>query len=85
MLPVVALLALLVGSFWGLLTGRWVAAVPLVAAVAPALMLAGPEVGAVAAAAIPSFAAGWRLHCFVADECSERSMVAGAGPPVRHS
>ncbi|HEY1275243.1 MAG TPA: hypothetical protein VGF25_10050 [Thermoleophilaceae bacterium] len=67
-MAVVALLALLLGSFWGLLVGRWVAALPLVGALGPALVLAGPEAAALAAAAIPGFMAGRRLHCVVADE-----------------
>jgi hypothetical protein len=62
------LLALLVGSFTGLVTGRWVAVLPFAAAIPPATLLAGPEAGALGALAIAGFAAGWHLHRVVAEE-----------------
>ena len=46
-MALVALHALMLGSFAGLLIGRWSAALPLAAAIPAAALLAGPELGAV--------------------------------------
>jgi LytS/YehU family sensor histidine kinase len=71
-MALVALLALMLGSFAGLLIGRWVAAVPLVAAIPAAGVLAGPEVGAVAVLAAAGLLAGVHLHRVVAEQYAPR-------------
>ena len=67
-MAVVALLVLLVGSFAGLVTGRWVIVVPLLAAVLPAAVLGGPEAGALGALGSAGFFAGVHLHRVVAEQ-----------------
>jgi hypothetical protein len=67
-MAVVALLALLVGSFAGLVIGRWAAVLPFAAAVAPAALLAGPDAGALGALAGAGFLAGVHLHRVVAEQ-----------------
>jgi hypothetical protein len=74
-MALVALMALLLGSFAGLLIGRWAAALPLAAAALAAAVLAGPEAGAVGALAAAGLLAGVHLHRVVAD--------VTPGPPAR--
>jgi hypothetical protein len=74
-MALVALLALMFGSFAGLLIGRWTAALPLVAAAVAAAAVAGPEAGAVGALAAAGLLAGVHLHRVVAD--------VTPGPPAR--
>ena len=50
-MALVALLALMLGSFAGLVIGRWAAALPLAAAALAAALVASPEAGAVGALA----------------------------------
>ena len=71
----VALLALMLGSFAGLLIGRWAAALPVAAAAIAAAAVAGPEAGAVGALAGAGLLAGVRLHQVVAE--------VTPGPPAR--
>jgi hypothetical protein len=71
-MAVVALLVLLLGSFGGLLVGRWAALVPVLAAIAPAALLAGPEAGALGALAAAGFVAGVQLHRVVAEQYAPR-------------
>jgi hypothetical protein len=66
-MALVALLALMFGSFAGLLVGRWVAALPLAAAAVAAALVAGPEAGAVGALASAGLLAGVHLHRVVAE------------------
>jgi hypothetical protein len=63
----VALMALMLGSFAGLLIGRWAAALPFAAAIPTAGLLAGPEVGAIGALAAAGLLAGVHLHRVVAE------------------
>jgi hypothetical protein len=74
-MALVALLALMLGSFAGLLIGRWVAALPVVAAAVTAAAVSGPEAGAVAALAGAGLLAGVHLN-HVVDEVTP-------GPPAR--
>jgi hypothetical protein len=74
-MALVALLALMLGSFAGLLIGRWAAALPLVAAAVTAAVVAGPEAGAVGALAAAGLLAGVHLHRLVAE--------VTPGPPAR--
>jgi hypothetical protein len=67
-MTVIALLALLIGSFAGLVIGRWAAALPLAAAIPAAGLLAGPEAGAVALLAAGGLLAGVQLHRAVAEQ-----------------
>ena len=67
LMALVALLALMLGSFAGLLIGRWAAALPLAAAALAAAVLAGPEAGAVGALASAGLLAGVHLHRVVAE------------------
>ena len=71
-MALVALLALMLGSFAGLLIGRWAAALPFVAAIPAAALLAGPEVGAVSALAAVGLLAGVHLHRVVAEQYAPR-------------
>jgi hypothetical protein len=71
-MAVVALLALLLGSFAGLVIGRWVALIPIAAAIAPAALLGGPETGALSALAAAGFLAGLHLHRAVAEQYAPR-------------
>jgi hypothetical protein len=71
-MAVLALLTLLVGSFIGLLVGRWVAAAPFLAAVAAAGLLGGPEVAGLGALAAAGFLAGVHLHRVVAEQYAPR-------------
>jgi len=71
-MAVLALLALLVGSLAGLLIGRWAAALPFVAALAPAALFGGPEAGALGALAAGGFLAGVHLHRVVAEQYAPR-------------
>jgi hypothetical protein len=67
-MTVIALLALLSGSFAGLAIGRFAAALPLAAAIPAAAVLAGPEVGAVGVLAAGGLLAGVHLHRVVAEQ-----------------
>jgi hypothetical protein len=66
-MAVIALLALLFGSFAGLVVGRWVAALPFAAAIPAAGVALGPEAGAVAGLAAAGLVAGLHLHRVVAE------------------
>ena len=67
-MTVIALLALLFGSFAGLVIGRWSAVLPLAAAIPATALLAGPEAGAVGALAAGGLLAGVQLHRAVAEQ-----------------
>jgi hypothetical protein len=67
-MAVLALLALLLGSFAGLLIGRWQAVLPLAAAIPAGALLGGPEAAALAALAVAGFVAGVHLHRVVAEQ-----------------
>jgi hypothetical protein len=71
-MALVALMALMVGSFAGLLIGRWAAVLPLAAACPAAGLVAGPELGAVGALAAIGLLAGAHLHAAVADQYAPR-------------
>lgn len=71
-MALVALMALMLGSFAGLLIGRWTAALPLVAAIPAAAVLAGPELGAVGVLAAAGLLAGVHLHRLVAEQYAPR-------------
>ncbi len=72
LMALVALLALMLGSFAGLLIGRWAAALPLAAAIPAAALLAGPELGAVGLLGAAGVLAGVQLHHAVAEQYSPR-------------
>ena len=74
-MALVALLALMLGSFAGLLIGRWAAALPLVAGALTAAVVVGPQAGAVGALAAAGMLAGVHLHRVVAE--------VTPGPPAR--
>jgi hypothetical protein len=74
-MALVALFALMFGSFAGLVIGRWAAALPVAAAAVAAAALAGPEAGAVGALAAAGLLAGVHLHRVVAE--------VTPGPPAR--
>jgi hypothetical protein len=65
---VVALFVLLLGSFAGLLIGRWIAVLPLVAAIPAGALLGGPETAALSALAVAGFVAGVHLHRVVSEQ-----------------
>jgi len=69
---VVALLALLLGSFAGLVLGRWAGVLPFAVAIAPAALLGGPEAGALGAFAAAGFLACVHLHRAVAEQYTPR-------------
>ena len=71
-MALVALLALMLGSFAGLLIGRWTAALPLAAAIPAAALLAGPELGAVGLLGAAGLLAGVQLHRAVAEQYAPR-------------
>jgi len=71
-MAVVALLALLAGSFAGLLIGRWRAVLPVAAAIVPAALVAGSEAGAVGALAGAGLLVGVQLHRVVAEQYAPR-------------
>ncbi|MEA2401845.1 MAG: hypothetical protein QOK00_2248 [Thermoleophilaceae bacterium] len=71
-MALVALLALMLGSFAGLLIGRWTAALPFAAAIPAAALLAGPEIGAVGALAAIGLLIGVQLHQAVAEQFAPR-------------
>ena len=71
-MALVALLALMLGSFAGLVIGRWAAALPVAAAMPSAGLLAGPELGAVGALAAAGLLAGVHLHRVVAEQYAPR-------------
>jgi hypothetical protein len=71
-MAVIALLALLLGSFAGLVIGRWAAVLPVAVAIAPAVLLGGPETGAVGVLAAAGFVAGVHLHRAVAEQYAPR-------------
>jgi hypothetical protein len=66
-MALVALIALMLGSFAGLLIGRWAVALPCAAAVPAAALFAGPEASAVGALAAVGLLAGVQLHRVVAE------------------
>jgi hypothetical protein len=72
-MALVALMALMLGSFAGLMVGRG-AAVALVAAAFPVagLLAGGPELGAVGALAAAGLLAGVHLHRVVAEQYAPR-------------
>lgn len=74
-MALVALLALMLGSLAGLVIGRWVAALPVVAAAVTAAAVVGPDAGAVGALAAAGLLAGVHLHRVVAE--------VTPGPPAR--
>ena len=63
-----ALIALMLGSFAGLLIGRWKGALPLAAAIPATMLVAGPEAGALTALGLAGFVAGLHLHRVVAEQ-----------------
>ncbi len=67
-MAVVALLVLLLGSFAGLLIGRWQAVLPVAAAVPAGALLSGAEAGVVAVLGVAGFVAGLHLHRVVAEQ-----------------
>ena len=67
-MAVVALLVLLLGSFAGLLIGRWQAILPVVAAIPAGALLAGAEAGVLALLGVAGFVAGLHLHRVVAEQ-----------------
>jgi hypothetical protein len=67
-MAVLALLALLLGSFAGLLLGRWHAVLPLAAAIPAGVLLGGPEAGALALLGVAGYVAGLQLHRVVAEQ-----------------
>jgi hypothetical protein len=67
-MAVVALLVLLLGSFAGLLIGRWRAALPVAAAVPVGALLGGPEAGALGLLGVAGYLAGLHLHRVVAEQ-----------------
>ena len=71
-MAVVALLALLLGSFAGLVIGRWAAVLLVALAIAPAVLVGGPETGAVSVLAAAGFLAGVHLHRAVAEQYAPR-------------
>jgi hypothetical protein len=66
-MTVIALLALLFGTFAGLVIGRWAAALPFAAAGVAAGLAWGPEAGALVALAAAGLVAGVHLHRVVAE------------------
>jgi hypothetical protein len=67
-MAVVALLVLLLGSFAGLLIGRWQAVLPLLAAIPAGALLAGAETGVLVLLGAAGFLAGLHLHRVVAEQ-----------------
>jgi hypothetical protein len=67
-MAVVALVVLLLGSFAGLLIGRWQAVLPLLAAIPAGAVLAGAEAGVLALLGAAGFVAGLHLHRVVAEQ-----------------
>jgi hypothetical protein len=67
-MAVVALLVLLLGSFGGLLIGRWQAALPVAAAIPAGALIGGPEAGALGVLGVAGYLAGVHLHRVVADQ-----------------
>jgi hypothetical protein len=67
-MAVVALLVLLLGSFAGLLLGRWQAALAVAAAVPAGALLGGPEPAALGALGVAGYLAGVHLHRVVAEQ-----------------
>jgi hypothetical protein len=66
-MALLALLALMIGSFAGLLIGRWAAALPAAAAACATAVAVSPAAGAVAALAAAGLLAGVHLHRVVAE------------------
>ena len=62
-----ALMALTLGSFAGLLIGRWAAALPVAAAACAATLAGSPDVGAAVALGAAGLAAGVQLNHAVAE------------------
>jgi hypothetical protein len=71
-MTLIALLALLFGSFAGLAVGRWAAILPLAAAIPAAGLAVGPEAGAVCVLAAAGLLAGVHLHRVVAEQYAPR-------------
>jgi hypothetical protein len=67
-MAVVALLVLLLGSFAGLLTGRWQALLAVAAVIPAGALLGGPDAGALGALGVAGFVAGLHLHRVVAEQ-----------------
>jgi hypothetical protein len=67
-MAVLALLVLLLGSFAGLLTGRWQAALPVATAIPAGALLGGAAAGVLAALGVAGFLAGLQLHRVVAEQ-----------------
>jgi hypothetical protein len=71
-MALVALMALMLGSFAGLMIGRWAAVLPLAAAMPAAGLLVGPDIGAVGVLAAAGLLAGAHLHRVVAEQYAPR-------------
>ena len=71
-MALVALLALMLGSFAGLLVGRFAVVAPFAAACAALAVFAGPAAGAVGALAAAGLLAGVHLHRAVAEQYAPR-------------
>jgi hypothetical protein len=67
-MAVLALLVLLLGSFAGLLIGRWQALLPVAAAIPAGALVGGPDAGVLAALGVAGFLAGLHLHRVVAEQ-----------------
>ena len=67
-MAVVALLALLLGSFAGLLLGSWRAILPVAAAIPAGALLGGPEAAALGLLGVAGFVGGLHLHRVVAEQ-----------------
>jgi hypothetical protein len=65
---VIALLVLLLGSFAGLLLGRWQPALAVAAAIPAGALLGGPEAAALGALGVAGYLAGLHLHRVVAEQ-----------------
>jgi hypothetical protein len=67
-MAVVALFVLLLGSFAGLLIGRWQAALAVAAGIPAGALLSGAEAGALGALGVAGYIAGLHLHRVVAEQ-----------------
>jgi hypothetical protein len=67
-MAVLALLVLLLGSFAGLLIGRWQAVLPVAAAIPAGALLGGAEAGALGLLGVAGYVAGLHLHRVVAEQ-----------------
>jgi hypothetical protein len=67
-MAVLALLAMLLGSFAGLLIGRWQAVLPVALAIPAGALMGGADVGALGVLGVAGFVAGLHLHRVVAEQ-----------------